>query len=149
MLDMKREEKLALFCKVGLDMAQSPVVMMSSTSYTPDEDFMELVLALDECDGKVNVPPIQLVVTGRGPEKEKYREIFAQRNAVWKKTKAHQAWLEIDDYPKMVAAADIGICLHFSTSGYDLPMKVVDMFSAGLPCLAKGGYPSVGELVKD
>ena len=28
-------------------------------------------------------------------------------------------------------------------------MKVVDMFSAGLPCLAIGGYPSVQELVKD
>lgn len=28
-------------------------------------------------------------------------------------------------------------------------MKVVDMFAAGLPCLAIGGYPSVQELVKD
>ena len=28
-------------------------------------------------------------------------------------------------------------------------MKVVDMFAAGLPCLAIGGYPSVRELVKE
>ena len=28
-------------------------------------------------------------------------------------------------------------------------MKVVDMFSAQLPCLAIGGYPSIKELVKD
>ncbi len=28
-------------------------------------------------------------------------------------------------------------------------MKVVDMFSAGLPCLAVGGYPSLSELVVD
>jgi len=26
-------------------------------------------------------------------------------------------------------------------------MKVVDMFSAGLPCVALGGYPSLPELV--
>jgi len=28
-------------------------------------------------------------------------------------------------------------------------MKVVDMFSAGLPCLAIGNYASLTELVKD
>ena len=49
----------------------------------------------------------------------------------------------------MVGSCDLGICLHYSSSGYDLPMKVVDMFAARLPCLAIGGYPSVQELVRD
>lgn len=50
-----------------------PVLMLSSTSYTPDEDFMVLVNALDLYDADPSTrQTIQVVVTGRGPLREFY-----------------------------------------------------------------------------
>ena len=47
----------------------------------------------------------------------------------------------------MVGASDLGILMHKVGSELDLPIKIVDMFSALVPCFAFD-YPTIHELVK-
>lgn len=130
-----------------------PGILVSSTSWTEDEDFSILLDALtvyeakcSEDEGQGLYPNILCVITGKGPLKEFYRNLISSRE--WGHVSFLMPWLEPDDYARILAAADLGVSLHASSSGLDLPMKVVDMFGCGLPVAAKG-FPALPELVKD
>ena len=64
---------------------------------------------------------IVLAITGKGPEKEYYLEKISEIEL--KKVSILTPWLEADDYPKLLGCADLGVCLHTSSSGLDFPMK--------------------------
>lgn len=104
-----------------------PALLVSSTSWTEDEDFGLLVGALAALD-KVAVmepaayPDFVVCITGKGPLRAHYEARLAELRL--KRVHVRTLWLEAGDYPRLLGAADMGICLHTSSSGLDLPMKV-------------------------
>ncbi|KYM94828.1 Chitobiosyldiphosphodolichol beta-mannosyltransferase [Cyphomyrmex costatus] len=124
--------------------------IVSSTSWTEDEDFSVLLNALQEyenaCENsELNLPDLICAITGKGPLKDFYMAIINLKK--WKHVEIKMPWLENEDYPKILASADLGVCLHISSSGLDLPMKVVDMFGCRLPVCAYD-FNCLSELVK-
>ncbi|KAK3940267.1 glycosyl transferases group 1-domain-containing protein [Diplogelasinospora grovesii] len=133
-------------------------LVVSSTSWTPDEDFDLLLDALVEYASTKhttltapNVTPVLVVITGKGPMEKMWFETVADltRKGQLPHVRITSTFLPFADYAALLACADLGICLHKSTSGVDLPMKVVDMFGAGLPVAAFSGYESFSELVRE
>ncbi|KAK9502969.1 hypothetical protein O3M35_011641 [Rhynocoris fuscipes] len=124
-----------------------PALLVSSTSWTEDEDFNILLSALIDYDksDREDLPKLVCIITGRGPLKDYYVGIIQATK--WSKVCIVTPWLEAEDYPLLLGSADLGVCLHTSSSGLDLPMKVVDMFGCGLPVLAHD-FKCVGELVR-
>ncbi|KAL2121021.1 hypothetical protein VTJ04DRAFT_5048 [Mycothermus thermophilus] len=129
-------------------------LVVSSTSWTPDEDFSLLLDALVQyATTTPTATPILAIITGRGPQQSYYLSrisaLAASGDLPPDLVRVTTAFLPFADYAALLACADLGVCLHRSSSGVDLPMKVVDMFGAGLPVAAYAGYESFGELVKE
>ncbi|XP_036164942.1 chitobiosyldiphosphodolichol beta-mannosyltransferase isoform X2 [Myotis myotis] len=106
-----------------------PALLVSSTSWTEDEDFSIFLAALES----------------KGPLKEHYSHLIGQKHL--QHIQVCTPWLEAEDYPLLLGSADLGVCLHKSSSGLDLPMKVVDMFGCCLPVCAVN-FRCLRELVK-
>ncbi|XP_039031885.1 UDP-glycosyltransferase TURAN-like isoform X2 [Hibiscus syriacus] len=110
-----------------------PALVVSSTSWTPDEDFGILLEAAVMYDRRV---------AALLDENDSIDE-----GVLWKEISRGKQYL----YPRLLfiitGSADLGVCLHTSSSGLDLPMKVVDMFGCGLPVCAVS-YSCIEELVK-
>lgn len=122
------------------DLTPDEKIVITSTSYTPDENLYTLLQALKAYDYEVTrdkkYPPLRVVVTGKGPMLEEMKAAISELTL--SHVKIFTVWLSIEDYPKVLGTADLGVSLHESSSGWDLPMKVVDMFGCGVPVIAIG-----------
>ena len=117
-------------------------MIVSATSWTEDEDFSMLLVALQELNLLLTTHStstttstsiavegcdrIVVVVTGKGPLKAEFENsvLHLRSRGLLDRVAIRTAWLSSNDYSLLLRCADLGICLHTSTSGLDLPMKV-------------------------
>lgn len=128
-----------------------PALIVSSTSWTVDEDVASLLPALQLYETawarpSSMLPRLLVVVTGDGPMRGAFEAAAARLQL--RSSSVRTAWLAMDDYRALLGTADAGISFHTSSSGLDLPMKIVDFFGAGLPVAARD-FSCVAELVRD
>ena len=101
--------------------ADRTALIVSSTSWTPDEDFGMLLEALKEYERRARtsearreeerLPKVLAIVTGKGPLKEKYMREVQQlqtgngEEGAWRFVRCVSLWLEADDYPLLLGTS--------------------------------------------
>jgi glycosyltransferase involved in cell wall biosynthesis len=104
-----------LWCPIKIDYksrADRPALIISSTSWTPDEDFGILLNGLCEMEG-INpvtgvhdtkaikdVPRTIVIITGKGPERPRYEALIAK--LPFQRIKVITGWLTNEDYPELL-----------------------------------------------
>ena len=133
----------ALFTRLSV---HAPTVgfVVCPTSWTEDEDFDLAIEAVTWLEERIRgweggaagrrFPDLVILVTGDGQRRAEFERRFAGLPA--RRIHLRARWLEPEDYPQVVGSADVGLCLHRSSSGLDIPMKVADLFGAGVPVCA-------------
>lgn len=127
-----------------------PALVVSSTSWTKDEDIGLLIEACQQVDSKIQQANSDLkivcAITGKGPLKSVYEQEIARLSLT--SVMVTTLWIAPADYPAWLACADLGVSLHTSTSGLDLPIKILDYFGCEVPVCAYS-FRCLRELVQD
>ena len=147
----RREQVVRELCRrLGFRPEGRPRIVVSPTSWTADEDFALLLDALAQCDARLGTaadsgPQLLVLLTGSGPLRAEYEPRLARLARA--RVHAQALWLPADEYAAVLASADLGLSLHRSAAGLDLPMKIADMFGAGVPVCAFDYGPCLREVV--
>ena len=124
---------------------EDALVLVSPTSFGADEDMDMLLDAFTLLSRGSPARPILLFATGYGPLRSRFE---ARANKIANDNfRIVTGWLSEPLYRDLLRAADLGVSMHRSASGVDLPMKVVDMVEAGLPAAVFDYGPALSELV--
>ena len=91
-----------------------PALLVSSTSWTPDEDFGILLEALKLYEARAEeltaaadassktLPKLFVIITGKGPLQAEYMSKVRKLHQTWKWVRCLSLWLKAEDYPMLL-----------------------------------------------
>jgi len=124
--------------------------VVAPSSWRPDEDvgaMRRVAEALQKDNGDWgDAPRVAIIATGKGPMQPEFAR--AAKSFSGGPVTLHTAWLPAAEYAALLARADAGLCLHCSSSGLDLPMKLADFRGAGLKALVLDYGPVLAEIFR-
>ena len=131
-------------------MPQRSALLVSSSSWTADDD-PDLILQAcrifeQRAHAAGDATKLIVLLTGQGAGRDAFEQ--ALENEYFAYVRILTAWLHSEDYRLLLASADLGISLHRSSSGVDLPIKVIDMLGAGLPVATFAYHACVHEQIE-
>ena len=128
-------------CAPAPQPAAGRLLAVSPCGWTADEDVDLLFDAL----GLLEPCGFEFHLTGDGPRRQQMQSrIRALRDRGFK---IEADFLSEPDYRALLRRASLGLSLHRSSSRLDLPMKIVDLFAAGVPVCALDYGPVLREQV--
>ncbi len=138
-----------ILARAGFALPEGTALAVCPTSWTADEDMDLLVEGLEHWDTQPAPSPLVrlfVLITGRGPLRESFEQRFA--GAQWRRVMLRTAFLDPADYRDLLCSAHLGLCLHRSSSGVDLPMKLMDLFGARTPACVLDYGACLAEQIK-
>lgn len=124
-------EKETIFTKLTkksvILLENRPLLLLSNSSYSIDDDFDILLNFLQLYEESDNTKKIFLIMSGEGPYKEFWMSKFNLKK--WEKIEVYFKWFSSKDYTKVCGAVDFGLSFHNSPSELDIPIKILDCFS--------------------
>lgn len=128
----------------------APCWVVAPSSWGPDEDTDAMLRVAegwrDHAGNWGDAPHVAIIATGRGPMQPDFARAAGTLNGG--PVMLQTVWAPAAEYPALLARADAGLCLHRSSSGVDLPMKLADFRGAGKKALVMDYGPVLTEVFR-
>jgi beta-1,4-mannosyltransferase len=138
-----------ILMRAALPLPQDAALAICPTSWGADEDMDLLLEGLQRWDSQAGATPgtqLMVLITGRGALRAEVEQRLSHLS--WRRVILRTAFFDPADYRELLRAAHMGFSLHRSSSGVDLPMKIIDLFGARTPALVLDYGPCLREQIQ-